>query len=162
MSESIVPTPIVVLPPTTLDMNHTTTTRTTETTTTAPTSGVGAPTTTGASAGAGLGAKIKCASLMQRIPNRSLSDFALRRGAAQLVHGMGERLRGNALDAADAATGDRTADAGHVHHSGVTTGAQNASVDRKGLREEEAGMANMQSGGTSEFLHCRKLSSDKN
>jgi hypothetical protein len=75
------------------------------------------------------------------------------------VHGMGERLRGNALDAADAATGDRTADAGHVHHCGITTGAQNASVDRSGLMEEEAGMANMQTGGTGEFLRCGKLSS---
>jgi hypothetical protein len=70
---------------------------------------------------------------------------------------MGERLRGNALDAADAATGDRAADAGHVHRSGVTTGAQNVSVDRRGLMEEEAGMANMQSGGTGESLHLRQL-----
>lgn len=56
---------------------------------------------------------------------------------------MGERLRGNALDAADAATGDRTADAGHIHSTGVPKGAHHAAVDARGQAETEAGMANM-------------------
>jgi hypothetical protein len=69
------------------------------------------------------------------------------RGAFQTVHGMGERLRGNALDAADSATGDRTTDAGHLHSAGTTKGAQNLTTDEKGRLEQEEGLARMHGSG---------------
>ncbi|EIN05393.1 hypothetical protein PUNSTDRAFT_137507 [Punctularia strigosozonata HHB-11173 SS5] len=79
----------------------------------------GAPATTGATAGAGLGQKVK--------------------GAFQTVHGVGEKIRGNALDAADSATGDRD-----VHG----TGMRNAAVDQKGSMETNVGVANMRGAGS--------------
>jgi hypothetical protein len=56
---------------------------------------------------------------------------------------MGERLRGNVNDAADAAVGDRTADAGHMHTAGVTKGEENTATDRLGRAEQAEGMNRM-------------------
>jgi hypothetical protein len=67
----------------------------------------------------------------------------MHRGVAQAIHGAGESLRGNTLDAVDAATGDRTADAGHAHTTGIPKGAQNASVEVSGRSEMAEGLQRM-------------------
>lgn len=98
----------------------------TNTATTATTSNTAAPHTTGASAGSEVGSKIK--------------------GAFQTVHGIGEQIRGNMLDAADSATGDRATDSGHLGTTGVSVGAKNAALDQKGEREKQEGLTRMGAG----------------
>jgi hypothetical protein len=103
--------------------------------------------TTGASAGGELGSKVKYANTTLFLPLST--DFRFDwtdRGAFQAVHGMGEQLRGNILDAADAATGDRTADSGHLGTTGVSIGAKNAALERKGEVETQEGMSRMGTG----------------
>jgi hypothetical protein len=78
-----------------------------------------------------------------------------------MAGGCDEDRKASLLRQSDNATtgSDRIANTGHsMHHSGAKTGEQSASIEHKGLmKKEEAGMANMQSGSTVEFLHCRKL-----
>jgi hypothetical protein len=77
-----------------------------------------------------------------------------------MAGGCDEDRKASLLRQSDNATtgSDRIANTGHsMHHSGVKTGEQNASIEQKALMKEEVGMANMQSGSTVEFLHRRKL-----